>query len=249
MNRIQREFMQGKVFAAYITAGDGVLEHQLSMICALLAGGVNLLEIGIPFSDPIADGVVIQRAMARALDAGTTMDDVLRLIAAVRAESDVPIIVFTYYNPILSAKNSVLPCFKQAGADGILVVDLPFEEAENHFNACVEAKLDPIAVLSPSSIMTRIQRYIHHCRGFIYYACQQGTTGIRAGLPSDLDSKIAAIRLISDLPVMVGFGIADSAAAEHARAVADGFVVGSHFVRAIEQGVSPNELKMLAAVL
>lgn len=247
MNRIKREFMHGKVFAAYMTAGDGTLEHQLSMIRALISGGVNLLEIGVPFSDPIADGVVIQRAMNRALLAGTTMDDVLRLIAAVRAESDVPIIVFTYYNPILSAKYSVLPRFKQVGADGILVVDLPFEEAENHFNACVEEHLDPIAILSPSSLMTRVKQYIHHCRGFIYYACQQGTTGIRAGLPADLDSKIAAIRLISDLPVMVGFGIANRSAAEHARAVADGFVVGSHFVHAIEQAVSADALQMLAA--
>lgn len=249
MVRIQEVFRSGKVFAAYLTAGDGTIEHQLTMIRALLSSGVNLIEIGIPFSDPIADGVVIARAMTRALYAGTTMDDVLRLIAAIRAESDVPIIVFTYYNPILSASDPVLPRIKQAGADGVLVVDLPFEEAAQHFDECIMHDLAPIAVLSPSSSMSRVREYIHYCQGFLYYACQQGTTGIRTALPSDLGSKISEIRLISDLPVLVGFGIADKQASNYALSVADGFVVGSYFVRAIEDGVSPDELAKLAADL
>lgn len=249
MNRIQHAFRQGKVFAAYVTAGDGSFAHQLAMIRALLAGGVNMLEIGVPFSDPIADGLVIQRAMTRALQAGTTMDDVLGLIAAIRAESEVPIIMFTYYNPILSSQDPVLPRLKQAGADGILVVDLPFEEGDEHFERCAAQDIAPIAVLSPSSRLSRVQHYLHHCRGFLYYACQQGTTGMRAGLPSDLGEKIAAIKLISTLPVMVGFGIADKEASDYALSVADGFVVGSYFVRAIEQGASADELQTLAADL
>lgn len=246
MNRIEKTFHQDKVYAAYLTAGDGSLDEQLVMIRALLAGGVTLLEIGIPFSDPIADGVVIQRAMHRALKRGTSLRDVMDLIVAIRRESDVPIIIFTYYNPLISSRVPALAQIKEAGADGVLVIDLPFFEADDHLKACVDLELAPILVISPSTDKERLKSLVKRCRGFLYYACQKGTTGVRAGLPSDLSEKLSTIKLLTDLPVIVGFGIADRSSSQLALTVADGFVVGSYFIQAIESGITAAELEHLA---
>ncbi|HLF66456.1 MAG TPA: tryptophan synthase subunit alpha, partial [Gammaproteobacteria bacterium] len=132
MNRIEKIFKQGSVYAAYLTAGDGRLTEQLAQIRALIAGGVNLLEIGVPFSDPIADGTVIQRAMQRSLAAHTSIEDALELIRMIRMISEIPIILFTYYNPLLArAKDNILAAAQQAGVDGILVIDLPYFEAHD----------------------------------------------------------------------------------------------------------------------
>jgi tryptophan synthase alpha chain len=250
MNRIEKTFKKGKVFAAYITAGDGELSTQLSMIRALLKGGVNLLEIGVPFSDPIADGVVIQRAMERALCAHTTIFDVLNLIKAIRAESDVPIILFTYYNPILiMQKQNILQQTKSAGADGILVVDLPFFEADEHLKTCAQLELAPIAVIAPTTDAMRLKQLVTQGRGFLYYACQKGTTGVRKDLPLDVRSNILAIKKITDLPVIIGFGIADRTSSQAAIALADGFVVGSYFIQAIESGLSAEGLTQLTTAI
>jgi tryptophan synthase alpha chain len=246
MNRIEKTFKQGPVFAAYITAGDGSLENQIAYIEALIAGGVNLLEIGVPFSDPIADGVVIQRAMQRALASGTTIFDVLNLIKLLRSKTDIPIILFTYYNPILAmAKHHILQQAADAGVDGILVVDLPFFEAKAHLDSCEQLNLAPIAVIAPTTQAARLPNMLKRAKGFLYYACRKGTTGVKDGLPSDVGEKIAQIKQTSDLPVIVGFGIADKASAKSALAVADGFVVGSYFVQAIEDGVTPQALTQL----
>lgn len=242
MNRIDSTFKQGKVFAAYITAGDGSLETQLDYIRALLAGGVNLLEIGVPFSDPIADGPVIQRAMQRALNAGTTLKEVIALIKAVRQETEVPIVVFTYYNPVKSP--DTLTRFHEAGADGILIVDCPFDSRAHH-----SSPLHQIAVIAPTTPPERIKILSEQGQGFLYYACQKGTTGARKALPDDLPQKIAEIKQITDMPVIVGFGIADAESAQAATSIADGFVVGSHFIEAMESGVTPAELKLGAQCL
>lgn len=247
-NRIKNTFTKKTVYAAYLTAGDGSVAQQMSMIRALIAGGVNLLEIGVPFSDPIADGVVIQRAMQRALNAGTTIFQVLDLVKAIRLEfSELPIILFTYYNPILAmSERNILQLAKEAGVDGILVVDLPFFEAGDHLRVCAQLDLAPIAVIAPSTDLSRLKELTQHARGFLYYACRKGTTGVRSGLPLDVAEKIAQIKQYSDLPIIVGFGIADKAAAQSALAAAQGFVVGSYFIQAIEAGCKPNELTHLA---
>lgn len=247
MNRIEKAFNQSKVFAAYITAGDGTVEYQLSMIRALLAGGVNLLEVGVPFSDPIADGLVIQRAMHRALQAHTTVSDVLKLIALIRQESPVPIVLFTYYNPILAQKDDFYARAKTAGVDGILVVDLPFFERSDYLVQCNKHAILPIAVIAPTTEPKRLIDLAHQGKGFLYYACRKGTTGVRAGLPDDIDVKIAAIKAVSSLPILVGFGIADRASAQAALKVADGFVVGSHFIKLMEEGVEQEALQRLAS--
>ena len=197
---------------------------------SLIEIGVNLLEIGIPFSDPLADGPVIQKAMQRALEAGTTLQQVLTLTAEIRKETEVPIVLFTYYNPIQRNLKEFLSQAKQAGADGILVVDLPLEESADYQHFCRAFELDPIFVIAPSTLPERIRAICNAGSGFIYYACQKGTTGARKNLPEDLADKIAQIRTHTEMPIAVGFGISSKETADAVLKIADGFVVGSHFV-------------------
>lgn len=233
MSRIAEYFKKKKkLFIAYLTAGDG---DSLEKFRMLLDGGVDLLEVGIPFSDPVADGPVIQKAMFRALEAKTNADTTLELVAQIRKESEVPIILFTYFNPIQERLKSFLTRAKDAGADGILVVDLPPEEATEYQRLCLVSNLDPIFVVAPSTPEERIRAIARLGRGFIYYACRKGTTGARSGLPEDLEEKIALIRKATDLPIAVGFGISEPQAAKNILQIADAFVVGAHFVEKPER--------------
>jgi len=232
MSRISERFKEKKLFIGYLTAGDG---DSLQKFRILLDGGVDLLEIGIPFSDPVADGPVIQKAMVRSLGKQTTLQNVLDLVQLIRKESDAPIVLFTYFNPIQGHLKQFLQNVKEAGADGILVVDLPPEEAEDYAAACYNVGLDPIFVIAPSTPPERIRQIGALGRGFLYYACRKGTTGARAELPEDLPEKINQIRKRSDLPIAVGFGIAQPAMAKRILEIADAFVVGSYFVEKVER--------------
>lgn len=221
MSRISKAFKNQEGFVGYLTAGDAEKRHFL----ALLKQGVNVLEIGIPFSDPVADGEVIQQAMKRALELGTTVEKVLQLTEEIREQTDVAIVLFTYFNPIQKALARFLKRAKEAGADGILVVDLPIEEAEEYRRLCSEVGLAPIFVIAPSTPKERIAQIAKMGEGFLYYACRKGTTGTREGLPEDLEEKISQIRSQTDLPIAVGFGFSKQVK------VADGVVIGSYFVK------------------
>jgi tryptophan synthase alpha chain len=248
MNRIEKLFAANSAFVGYLTAGDGGIECTLQAALALLAGGVNVLEIGIPFSDPIADGPVIQRAMNRALIAGTSLQDILWLVKQIRQHSEVPIVLFSYFNPILSAlKNNFLQQAKAAGVDGILIVDLPFELVKNYFAQCAAEDIAPILVISPTTNAARIQKIAQKSRGFLYYACRKGTTGMREGLPQGFAEKLASIKSRVSLPVVVGFGLSDKATTAKVLEHADGFVIGSLFVKAMEEGAEGAALTKLAA--
>lgn len=225
MSRIVDCFKKKKPFIGYLTAGDGDSER---LFLQLVQGGVDLLEVGIPFSDPVADGPTIQKAMQRA--EGTAIADVLALIRSLRLKTEAPMVLFTYFNPIQHRLNQFLSDAKQAGADGILVVDLPVEEAKEYARLCRRYHLDPIFVIAPSTSKKRMEEICKLASGFLYYACRKGTTGAREGLPSDLVEKIEQIRHVSSLPIAVGFGIADRKTADAVLAVADGFVVGSYLV-------------------
>lgn len=226
MSRISKAFANKNAFIGYLTAGDAKKKEFLELI----ENGVNLLEVGIPFSDPVADGPVIQKAMTRALLKGTTLDQVLELVKEIRGESQVPIVLFTYFNPIQKDLAGFLKKAKEAGADGILIVDLPLEEADEYRRLCDELHLDPIFVIAPSTPPERIEKIAEAGRGFLYYACRKGVTGARSGLAPDLKKKIAEIREKSSLPIAVGFGIQERKTADEILTVADGFVVGSYFV-------------------
>ncbi len=248
MNRIEKLFATKSAFVGYLTAGDGGIERTLQAALALIAGGVNLLEIGIPFSDPVADGPVIQRAMQRALSSGTSLQDILWLVKQIRQHSDVPLVLFSYFNPILAAlKNNFLQQAKAAGVDGVLIVDLPFELGQEYFAQCAAEKIAPILVISPTTNAARIRKIAQKSRGFLYYACRKGTTGMREGLPEDFAEKLTQIKSCVKLPVVVGFGLSDKKTTAAVLDHADGFVVGSFFVKAMEEGADADALTKLAA--
>jgi tryptophan synthase alpha chain len=232
-------FANGPAFIAYLTLGDGGLDYSLEAALALVKGGVDLLEIGLPFSDPVADGLVIQKAMERSLTRETKSQDLIPFLKAFRKESRVPIVLFSYANPILAAGSSFLEKSKEAGADGLLLVDIPFERMP-------PSALDSILIVSTSTPQERVQKIAQHAKGFIYYACQKGTTGMRSGLPDHFGKDIARIKRESNLPVAAGFGIGSRQTAKEAIASADGFVVGSYFVEAMGREVRPEELTQMA---
>lgn len=233
-----------KHFVGYITAGDGGIQKTLEYALALIEGGITMLEIGVPFSDPIADGPVIQRAMTRALKSNTTLKDILYLTQEIRKHSDIPLILFSYLNPLLAAQNTnFFTQAKLAGIDNILIVDCPMEESN------LLHDLDCIYVITPNTSPERIKTLDKSGNGFLYYACRKGTTGIKAELPDDFAEKIKLIKSHAQLPVVAGFGISTREMASKVLEHADGFVVGSLFVKAIEDGMTPDELSRLAKSL
>ena len=234
MNVIADIFISKKAFVGYLTAGDGGFEHSLAVMCAYAEAGIDIIEVGVPFSDPVADGPVIQAAAQRAIQASFTLNDVLRLITEFKKKYNTPIILFGYLNPLLQAGSFEEFFIKaqQAGVDGSLIVDLPLEEGGAYHAACIAANIDPIYLIAPSTPKQRIQQIAERAQGMLYYACRKGVTGARSGLPDDLMAKVAEIKSVTDVPVAVGFGIARRDTAAAINDVADGFVVGSLFVKA-----------------
>src|SRR3990167_2433492 len=236
MSRISAVFKKGPAYVGYLTAGDGGHEKSLAAMLALIKGGVNILEVGVPFSDPIADGPIIQQASQRALLQGFSLDKVLKLIAELRTQTTIPIILFSYYNPIYRNAAHFYSTAKKAGVDGMLVVDLPLEEAQPHVAYCKQYHLDPIFLIPPSTPSDRLQRINQFAAGMLYYVCRHGTTGIKTSLPDHFSEKLAEIKAVTSLPVVTGFGISNRDMARQALQHADGFVVGSLFVEAAHQG-------------
>lgn len=247
ISRIKNVFMHDQARIAYLTAGDGGIERTLNAALALIEGGVNMLEIGIPFSDPVADGPIIQRASARSLAQGTTLKDVLFLIHAIRERSNIPLVLFSYLNPILAALPfGFLKQAKIAGIDALLLVDCPLEESEPIYEQCIQQDLSLIYIITPNTSITRMHKINHYARGFLYYACRKGTTGLSNALPDDFAEKIQTIKSNIALPVVVGFGISNQEMAAQVLEHADGVVVGSLFVKALEENIHPSELATIA---
>lgn len=247
IQHIQNLFEKHKAFVGYLTAGDGGIKRTLDAALALIEGGVNMLEIGVPFSDPIADGPVIQRAAARSLALGTTLADILWLVRAIRQHSTIPLVLFTYFNPILLAlRGDFFQQAKEAGIDGILVVDCPLEESHSFRAECLAYQMAPIYVIAPTTSIERIQTIDKVGQGFLYYACRKGTTGVQTELPEDFSHKIRLIKANTHLPVITGFGISTQAMAQKVLVEADGVVVGSLFVKGLEEGMSLRALAELA---
>ncbi len=245
--RIKTLFKNHKAFIAYLTAGDGGIQRTLDAAMALIKGGVNMLEIGMPFSDPVADGPVIQRAAARSLATGTTLEDVLWLTKEIRKLSSIPLILFSYYNPILSVlESNFMSKAKTAGLDGLLLVDCPLEESQSIRDQCNQNELDLIHVVTPSTTLARLEKINQHAQGFLYYACRKGTTGVRNTLPDDFSQQIESIKTVVHCPIVVGFGISNQEMAKSVLEHADGVVVGSLFVKALEEGAHPSTLTTLA---
>ena len=231
-------------FIAYLTAGDPSAEATVGLARALDRAGADVLELGVPFSDPIADGPVLQRAAERAIAAGTTLLDVFEMARRLRGETNLALVLFTYVNPLLRAGVAgAARRAKQAGFDAVLMTDLPPEEADDYQPALRSAGLDTVFLVSPTSPPDRMRAAARLSSGFLYVVSRPGTTGARADLPEDLPRTIARARKAAGkLPVAVGFGIATPNAARSAARLADGVIVGSALVRAAEEAGADREV-------
>ncbi len=235
-------------FIAYLTAGDPTPEQTPGIVAALERGGVDLIELGVPFSDPIADGPVIQRGAARALKAGTTVHVVLDIARKIRAASQIPLLLFTYMNPVLRyGLDALARDAKAAGIDGCLLTDLSVEEAAPYMAAMRAAELDTVFLAAPTSTERRLKLVAEYSTGFVYLVSRTGVTGERADLSDSLAPLIEKMRGVTKLPVAAGFGISTPDQAGAVAKMADGVVVGSAIVRQIEQDV--NGLEALARSL
>ncbi len=244
MSRIAERFAalraaRERAFAPFVTAGDPDLETTGELLLALAENGADLIEIGIPFSDPSADGPTIQRASERALARGTKLRSVLALVAKLRPQLKIPLLLMGYANPFyaLGADGCAAAC-ANAGVDGIICPDLPPEEGADLYGALAKRGVDGVLLAAPTTTPARMRMLVHSTRGFLYYVSLTGVTAARAELAAGIEASVAAIRKLSDIPVCVGFGISRP---EHAREVgryADGVAVGSAIVSLIEAAPS-----------
>ena len=248
MGRIEDkfEFLRGrkeKALIIYLTAGDPSLRVTKELILGLENAGVDILEIGVPFSDPTADGPVIQAASQRALKAGTTLQGVLDLVADVRRTSPIPIVLFGYYNPIFAyGAKKFAQAAKKTGVDGVLVVDLPPEEAQELRVYTDVAGIDFISLVAPTTGEKRLHQIAAEATGFLYYISITGVTGTAAPRIEDIKREVSKIRKITKLPLAVGFGISNPKQAQEIASIADGIVIGSAVVRLIDENKSNSDL-------
>jgi tryptophan synthase alpha chain len=251
--RIERKFRELKqkkkrALVVYLTAGDPDLQTTRALILALEEAGVDVMEIGVPFSDPTADGPVIQAASQRALRGGVNLSGILDMIESLRELSDIPIVLFGYYNPIFSYGNERFAArAKQVGIDGILVVDLPPEESHELRQYTDMAGLDFISLIAPTTTDRRIQQIANSATGFLYYISITGVTGTAQPLIQNIKFDIERIRKISALPLVIGFGISTPAQAADIASCADGIVVGSALVRLIGEKGGESDLIQIAS--
>lgn len=249
MTRIDAKFAQlhaagKKAFVAYVMAGDPDFDASLDLVKALPAAGVDIIELGLPFTDPMADGEAIQLAGQRALEGGMTLQRTLDLAAEFRkTDATTPIVLMGYYNPIYSrGVERFLTDAKAAGIDGLIVVDLPPEEDEELCLPAQAAGLNFIRLATPTTDDKRLPKVLTNTSGFVYYVSINGITGSAEASASDVAPEVARIKAKTDLPVIVGFGIKTPERAEAIAAVADGAVVGSAIVSEVAKGKSTAEI-------
>jgi tryptophan synthase alpha chain len=241
MSRISDTFAELKRsgrggFVPFITAGDPDLITTELLLVELAAAGADIIELGVPFSDPVADGETIQRASERALRKGATLRDALTCVARAKQHIDVPIVLFSYFNPLLKfGEDRLANEAKQAGVDGVLVTDLIPEEAQTWTERLVQCKLDPIFLVAPTTSENRLKQIARHARGFIYAISRAGVTGARDEIKDDAEAIVKRVGSVSDLPVAVGFGISTAEQVREVWRFADAAVVGSAIVREIEK--------------
>jgi tryptophan synthase alpha chain len=244
--RISRKFREladkGELgLVAYITAGDPSLDATEKIVLAAAKAGADVIELGVPFSDPVADGPTIQRASERALRAGTTLASVLDLVRRLRLGTDVPLILFSYFNPILQmGLGKFAGAAAAAGADGVLATDLTLEEAADYREIMHSHGLDTIFLVAPTSTDERIEKIARASSGFLYLISRAGVTGAREALPPELPGLVRRIRKFTPLPIAVGFGISLPTHVTVLGGIADAAIVGSTLVAEIENAGSPD---------
>jgi tryptophan synthase alpha chain len=243
MARIQDAFSKAAeerraAFVAYLCAGDPDFDTSLAACRAVIASGADILELGVPFSDPLADGLTNQLAAQRALRSGMTCARVFELVRRIRESSDVPIVFYTYYNLVFSnGVDAYVAAARAAGVDGLLILDLPPEEAGEAQAACRRHGVDTVCIVAPTTPDSRLPKIAAAATGFIYYVSREGVTGIRDQLAAGIPQAVARIRAHTGLPVAVGFGISTREQVAKVAALADGVVVGSALVNVIRDGL------------
>lgn len=240
MSRITKKFEQAKkenrsLLIPYLTAGFPSIEASIEVFKMLAKEGADIIEIGIPFSDPLADGPTIQRASEIALEQGVTTKDVFNLIKRLREITDVPLVIMTYYNLFYRyGLDRFAEESEAVGLDGVIIPDLPPEEATDWLEAA-KGKLDTIFLIAPTSSSERIRSIADHSEGFIYCVSLTGVTGARSSLPMELSGFIESIRKVTGKPLAVGFGISTPEQAKEVAAIADAVIIGSAFIKAISE--------------
>jgi tryptophan synthase alpha chain len=240
-------------FVAYLCAGDPDFDTSLAACRAVVDAGADILELGVPFSDPLADGLTNQLAAQRALESGMTVSRVFELVSKVRQASGIPIVLYTYYNLVFSnGVGNFLRAAAGAGVDGMLTLDLPPEEAAETASASRTCGVDTVCIVAPTTPDSRLPRIAKAATGFIYYVSREGVTGVRDQLAGGIPEAMARIRACSPLPIAVGFGISNRSQVAQVAAHADGVVVGSALVNVIRDslgaraGIAPNLSRLVA---
>lgn len=233
MSRIKEAFENKKAFIAFVTGGDPDLETTEALIPKMAEAGADLIEIGIPFSDPIAEGIVIQEADVRALKAGTTTDKLFDMVARVREKTQVPLVFMTYINPvyIYGTERFMKKC-AEVGIDGVIIPDVPFEERDEVKGACEAAGIDLISMIAPTS-KERIHMIAREAVGFLYCVSSLGVTGVRQNITTDIGAMVEQVKQVSDIPCAIGFGISTPEQAEKMAQKAEGVIVGSAIVKIV----------------
>ena len=253
MNRIDKKFQElrdrgASAFMPYLCAGDPTPELTAKLLLTLEAAGADLIELGVPFSDPIADGPTIQRASERALTHGISLQQILEIVTSIRPQTDIPIALMSYYNPIFRmGEETFCKAAQDAGVDGVIVPDLPPEEAQQLLEIAPRYNLATIFLVAPTSPPERMQLIASVSTGFVYCVSLTGVTGARAMLSNEVAPMIVELRKHTDKPISVGFGVSTPEQATQVAQIADGVIVGSAIVNVIEENMD-DEGKMLAAV-
>jgi tryptophan synthase alpha chain len=236
-------------FIPYITAGDPTLEQSGEILLELERAGADVIEYGIPFSDPVADGVVIQEASQRALKHNVSLRQVVAQVKELRTKTEVPILLFSYFNPVLAyGIEAFAKDCAEAGADGVLCVDLPPEEAEDYKRIMVDSGIATVFLASPTTRTERMGLIARFSEGFVYYVSRAGVTGVRDQVDTGVQGMVEEVKSHSDIPVAVGFGIAKPEQAEEVARYADGVVVGSAIVDCVgKNGSSPDLVERVGA--
>lgn len=231
MNRIKKAFSNGKAFIPYIACGDPNLDITEQLIYAMVEAGADLIELGIPFSDPTAEGPVIQNASLRALTGGVTTDKVFDLVRKVRTKVDIPLLFMTYANVVYSyGSDKFIKTCSEIGIDGLILPDVPFEEKDEFEPFCLKYNVDLISLIAPTS-KERIKMIASEAKGFIYVVSSLGVTGMRSEINTDIASMVKLVKEVSDIPCAIGFGISNVEQAKKMSALADGIIVGSAIVK------------------
>ncbi|MCQ6276908.1 tryptophan synthase subunit alpha [Bacillus sp. V3B] len=235
MNKIQQIFSNGKAFIPFITAGDPSMEITEQLVLQMAEAGADLIELGIPFSDPMAEGPVIQEADYRALAGGATTDKLFDMMRKIRRSSDVPVAFMTYMNPIFTyGTDRFMKNCQEVGVDAVIVPDVPYEEKEELMSYCTKYGITLISMIAPTS-NNRIRIIASEAEGFIYCVSSMGVTGVRTEISNDVEEMIKLAKEVKDIPCAIGFGISTPEQAAKMAGISDGVIVGSAIVKIVAQ--------------